>query len=158
MRERPEEAAPAARSKKEIVRAAWRRLRGGELTPGRAAASVAVGLAIGVTPLWGVHWALVLAVCLPLRLDAGVAYLASNISLPFIAPFITFAEIEVGARVLRGAWMELTKEEAAQIDPRSMVAELALGTLVVALAASGTGAAIAYAVTRTLRRKREPPA
>ena len=85
------------------LRDAWRRLRGGELTPGRAAASVAIGIAVGVTPLWGVHWALVLAICLPLRLDAGVAYLASNVSLPFFAPFITFAEIAVDARVLRDA-------------------------------------------------------
>lgn len=140
-----------------MLRAAWRRLRGGELTPGRAAASVAVGLAIGVTPLWGVHWAIVLAVCLPLRLDAGVAYLASNVSLPFIAPFITFAEIEVGSRILRGAWMTLTREEAVKLDPRTIIGELVVGTLVVAVVASATGAALAYGVTSLVRRRRRSP-
>lgn len=137
-----------------MLRAAWRRLRGGELTPGRAAASVAVGLAIGVTPLWGVHWALVLGICLPLRLDAGVAYLASNVSLPFIAPFITFAEIEVGARLLRGAWLELTKDEAQKIDPRSIVGELVVGTIAVAAASAAAGGALAYALTSALRSRR----
>jgi len=61
---------------------------------------VAVGLIIGMTPVFGLHWLIVIGVCVPLRLDAGVAYLAANISLPFIAPFITFAELETGAFVL----------------------------------------------------------
>jgi len=37
------------RERKELARQAWRRLRGGELTPRRAALSVAVGLLIGMT-------------------------------------------------------------------------------------------------------------
>ncbi|MGH7328291.1 MAG: hypothetical protein ACREJX_08065, partial [Polyangiaceae bacterium] len=53
----------------DAFRAAWRRLRGGELTPARAAFSIGVGLAIGVTPLYGFHLPLVLAICLPLGLD-----------------------------------------------------------------------------------------
>jgi uncharacterized protein (DUF2062 family) len=131
-------------TKREIARRAWRRLRGGELTPARAAASVAVGLAIGVTPIWGLHWAIVLGVCLPLRLDAGVAYLASNVSLPFIAPFITVAEIEVGARVLRGAWLHMTTDELRQTRLRDFLGEVALGTVVVAIGAAAGGGALTY--------------
>lgn len=142
--------------KREIARRAWRRLRGGELTPRRAAASVALGLAIGVTPLWGVHWAIVLALCVPLRLDAGVAFLASNVSLPFIAPFITFAEIELGARILRGAWMRLTADEVRATGVRAFAAEVALGTLLVAIAAAALGAAVTYVIVarRHARRAR----
>jgi uncharacterized protein (DUF2062 family) len=140
---------------RELARGAWRRLRGGELTPGRAAASVAIGLAIGVLPLWGVHWALVLGVCLPLRLDAGVAYLAANVSLPFLAPFITFAEIEVGARVLRGAWVALTVEEVKRVDPWTVLGELVVGTAVVAALAAAAGGALAWTIT-TLARRRRP--
>lgn len=100
------------------------------------------------------HWALVLAVCLPLKLDAGVAYLASNVSLPFFAPFITFAEIEVGARILRGVWLTLTKDEAQKIDPRTVLAELVVGTLVVAAAGSAAGAALAYGIARVAQRRK----
>lgn len=139
---------------RELGRKAWRRLRGGELTPARAAASVAVGLAIGVLPLWGVHWLLVLGICLPLRLDAGVAYLAANISLPFFAPFITFAEIEVGARVLHGAWLSLTPEDAKAMNLRTVVGEIAVGTLFVAIGASAVGGAIAWGIATVGRRKR----
>jgi uncharacterized protein (DUF2062 family) len=135
------------------VRDAWRRLRGGELTPARAAASVAIGLAIGVTPLWGVQWAIILAVCLPLRLDAGIALLASQVSLPFIAPFITFAEIEIGARILRGSWVALTRDEVKTLDLATVASELALGTLLVAAASAALGASLAYAVVAVVRRR-----
>ena len=98
------------RERKELARQAWRRLRGGELTPWRAALSVGVGLVIGMTPAFGLHWLIVIAVCVPLRLDTGVAYLAANISMPFIAPFITFAEVETGALLLHGRFMAIEPE------------------------------------------------
>lgn len=150
------EPAKPATSKKaalaEAARTAWRRLRGGKLTPARAAASVAVGLAIGVLPLWGVHWFLVLAICMPLRLDAGVAYLAANVSLPIFAPFITFAEVEVGARMLHGAWVSLTPSEVKNLALGTVAAEVALGTAVVSVASALTGGALTYGLVSLRKR------
>lgn len=146
-----------------VAKRAWARLRGGELTPARLGASVAVGLAIGVTPLWGLHWALLLAVCLPLRLDTGVAWIASNVSLPFIAPFLTFAEIQIGARVLRGAWPAVTLDEVRALRPDDamrLLRELAVGTAVLAPTAALGGGGLAWAVARLARRvlsRRMPP-
>jgi uncharacterized protein (DUF2062 family) len=37
------------------IRALWRRLRGGDQSPGRVALAVAVGLFIGSLPLYGLH-------------------------------------------------------------------------------------------------------
>ena len=139
---------------KELARQAWRRLRGGELTPWRAALSVGAGLVIGMTPAFGFHWLIVIAVCIPLRLDAGVAYLAANISLPFIAPFITFAEIEVGALLLRGAFLSMAPSDLKNVGLRTLAAELAVGTAVVAPAGGALGGAIAYAIVAWRRRRR----
>jgi uncharacterized protein (DUF2062 family) len=139
---------------KERIRDAWRRLRGGELTPWRAALSVAVGIAIGVTPLWGLHWILVLGICLPLRLDAGVAYLAANVSLPFIAPFITTAEIAIGARLLEGTWPQISPEMVHTIDLSTVLGALVIGTGVVATIGAITLGGITYAVTALVRRRR----
>ena len=134
------------------LKEAWRRLRGGDLTPWRAAASVAVGLAIGVTPLWGAHWAIVLAVCVPLRLDAPIAFLASNISLPFIAPFLTVAEIEIGAWVRTGHAIAIDRDEIRAHGVGAFVAELAIGTALLAPAIAALGGAIAYALVAWRRR------
>lgn len=139
--------------RKQRIKDAWRRLRGGELTPARAALSVAVGIAIGVTPLWGLHWLLVLGICLPLRLDAGVAYLASNVSLPFIAPFITSTEIAVGAKVLTGTWPQITPKTLKTIELRTVIAELLIGTGVVALTGAFLLGGATYGITALVRRR-----
>jgi uncharacterized protein (DUF2062 family)/SAM-dependent methyltransferase len=133
------------------VRVVWTRLRGGELTPGRAAASVAVGLAIGVTPLWGFHLPLVLAACLPLRLDAPVAYLAANISIPLIAPFLTMAELEIGAYLLTGQRLPM---DLALVQARGagfFAKEIALGTLVFSPSMALLGGTLAYLGVRLAR-------
>ena len=120
----------------------------------RAALSVAVGLAIGVTPLWGLHWAIVLAVCVPLRLDAPIAFLASNISLPFIAPFITLGEIEMGALVVRGHLLALDVEAVKANGVGAFVFELVVGTVAMAIACAAIGGAITYAIARVRWRAR----
>jgi len=139
---------------KELARQAWRRLRGGELTPWRAALSVGIGLVIGMTPAFGLHWLIVIAVCVPLRLDTGVAYLAANISMPFIAPFITFAEIEMGALILRGSFMPIGPSDLKTIGLGTLVAELVVGTAVVAPLGGAIGGAIAYALVAWRGRRR----
>ena len=147
------------RERKELARQAWRRLRGGELTPRRAAFSVAVGLVIGMTPAFGLHWLIVIAVCVPLRLDTGVAYLAANISLPFIAPFITFAELETGALVLHGKLLPLAPSEVKNMALGTLAAELIVGTAIVAPAGGALGGAITYALVawRWRRRAKNKP-
>jgi uncharacterized protein (DUF2062 family) len=142
------------RQRREVARQAWRRLRGGELTPWRAALSVGVGLVIGMTPAFGLHWLIVIAVCVPLRLDTGVAYLAANISMPFIAPFITFAEIETGALLLHGAFMPIAPRDLQEIGLGRLIAELAVGTAILAPIGGALGAAIAYAMVAWRRRRR----
>jgi len=144
----------AGQSRKDLVRQAWRRLRGGELTPRRAALSVAVGLVIGMTPAFGLHWLLVIGVCVPLRLDTGVAYLAANISMPLIAPFITLAEIETGALVLHGRFMGLHPDDMKTVALGTLALELVVGTLLVAPAGGALGGSLAYAVTAWRQRRR----
>lgn len=136
---------------KQRLKDAWRRLRGGELTPARAGLSVAVGIAIGVMPLWGLHWLLVLAICLPLRLDAGVAYLAANISNPFFAPFITSSEIAIGVRLLEGSWPQITPQALRETDPKTVLGALVVGTCVVAVTGATVIGALAYGITALVR-------
>jgi uncharacterized protein (DUF2062 family) len=146
-------------SRRELARLAWRRLRGGELTPRRAALSVAAGLAIGMTPAYGLHWLLVLGVCLPLRLDTGVAYLAANISMPLVAPFLSFAEIEAGALLLRGHLLPLGPRDLEATGVGTLVKELAVGTAVLAplVGAVGGAAAYAFAAWRRARHRDGEP-
>jgi uncharacterized protein (DUF2062 family) len=112
------------------TKTAWVRLRGGELTPGRAAASVAIGLAVGVTPLYGLHFWIVVAICVPLQLDAALAYLAANISLPFIVPFLLLAEVELGSLARTGHGLALTAADARTRALGELTKEVVVGTLI----------------------------
>ena len=86
---------------REELRRAWLDLKGGTLTPQRAALAIALGTFIGSQfYLTGFHTPLVLGLCVYLQLDARLGWIASNVSLPFFAPFLWWGEIAVG-RFLR---------------------------------------------------------
>ena len=91
-----------ARPRFGVVGAIWDTLRGGELSPERLALSLWVGTFIGCQPIYGLHLVLCALVCLPLRLDVVLAYLAANISNPLLAPFLLFLEFEVGTNQFCG--------------------------------------------------------
>lgn len=137
------------------MRVAWRRLRGGELTPVRAALSVAVGLFIGVTPLYGLHLLLVMAVCLPLRLDVPISYLAANISIPFLSPFLGLAEVELGSFVRTGAWRELSIDVIRKEGIRPFLGDVIVGVAVFAPAMALLGGSLTYALASLGRRLRK---
>jgi SAM-dependent methyltransferase len=137
------------------VGAAWARLRGGEVTAWRAAASVAVGIFIGVTPLWGTHLLLVLAVCLPLRLDARVAYVAANVSLPFFAPFLTIAEIQLGALARTGATLPVDRAALHAHGLAAFAGDLAVGTALLAPSAAIVLGALTWFVVAAAPRRTE---
>lgn len=138
----------------EKVKAAWGRLRGGQLTPGRAAASVFVGVLVGTTPLYGLHFFLVMGICIPLKLDAALAYVASNVSLPIFAPFINMSEVELGAYMRTGSFIHLDKSEFTSRSPFDYAHELFLGTLIFSPAAASLFALVTYPIAWLARRRK----
>ncbi len=131
----------------------WARLRGGVLTPRRAAASVALGLFIGCIPVFGLHLPLCLAACLPLRLDTPVAYLAANISNPFVAPWLILAEVQVGAFLLTGQAAPFDIETAKHLGVGSFLSFALVGALIVGAILAVLGGALAGLLTHLVRRR-----
>lgn len=141
---------------REPLRRLWRRLRGGEVTPARAAVAVALGVFIGCLPIFGLHFALCSVICLPLRLDLVTCYLAANISNPVFAPLLISLELELGARVLHGQAPTWDRSLAASDLLSRFALELAVGApLVGALLASAFGA-LTFLVVSSRRSKHTP--
>jgi uncharacterized protein (DUF2062 family)/2-polyprenyl-3-methyl-5-hydroxy-6-metoxy-1,4-benzoquinol methylase len=138
---------------REEVRRAWRELRGGELSPARGAIAVAIGLFIGTQPIFGCHTPLVLIFCLWFRLDAAVAWVAANISNPFFAPFLLWAEVEVGAYLATGTRLGLRQGIGAAEAWSAFPGYMFLGAPVIGLGLAALGGAAAYGVL-SLRRRR----
>lgn len=120
--------------------ALWRRIRGGRLTRRRAAGSVAIGLFVGSLPLYGLHFPLCVALCLPLSLDVVTAYVAANVSNPLFAPFLLTAEIQLGSLLLDGHFLAFDVEQARAVGVSGFVAQAAVGSLVLGMALALVGA------------------
>ncbi len=136
------------------LRAAWQRLRGGQLTRGRAAASVGVGLFIGCFPLYGLHLPLCALVGLPLGLDVLVAYVATNVSNPLLAPLLLAAELKLGAWLLGRPAPSLSLH-ALRLGDAPL--ELLLGALVLATGLGLLGALVTALCVPGRRRAPAPP-
>lgn len=116
---------------REELKRVWRDLRGSALSPGRAAAAVALGVFIGSQPIFGCHTPLVLVLCLVLRLDAAICWVAANISNPLFAPFLLTAEVQVGAYLRTGQLAAFDTELARQTGVAGFAGYALLGAPVV---------------------------
>jgi uncharacterized protein (DUF2062 family) len=130
------------------------RLRGGGLSPGRAAASVAVGLFVGCLPVYGVQLLLVLLVCMPLRLDAALAYVVCHVSNPLTLAPLLYLELQVGAFIMTGHGTVLSLGEVKRLGVATVGAQLALGSVVCGAVLASVGAAAAWVVAHRVRDAR----
>jgi glycosyltransferase involved in cell wall biosynthesis len=65
--------------------------------PHRKAAAIALGLFVGISPLWGLHTMLVFLLATVFKLNKVIAFLFSNISIPPLIPVIIYASYQAGS-------------------------------------------------------------
>ena len=66
----------------------------------RKALSVALGVFVGISPLWGLHTIIVVFLAVALKLNKVIAFTFSNVSLPPFIPFILYASLKLGSWLL----------------------------------------------------------
>src|SRR5690606_6121985 len=69
-------------------------------TPAKKAASVALGVWVGLSPFWGFQTVLVLFLAVVLRLNKLIAFAFSNVSIPPLIPFIIYACLQIGIALM----------------------------------------------------------
>lgn len=116
------------------------------------AASVAIGTFIGCLPVYGLHLPLVFLVCLRLRLDGAIAYVAANISNPFVAPFLVAAQVQVGAYVVDGRAPAALTQIGLSDALASVPSHLVVGAPIVGLALGASLGAVSLGATALKRR------
>lgn len=141
------------------VKRAWYELRGSNASPRRLAVAVGIGLFIGSLPIFGCHTPLVLGFCIWFHLDGAIAWLASNVSNPFLAPALLTLEVEVGSYLRTGALVRPPATVTAS-DVGRFAGDLFLGAPLVALGVALVGIGITYGLARLRRAlfpRRAPP-
>ncbi len=69
-------------------------------SPKKKALSIALGIFIGLSPLWGFHTVIVLFLAVLFRLNKVIAFVFSNISFAPFIPFVLFLSLQVGDCIL----------------------------------------------------------
>ncbi|HLT34046.1 MAG TPA: DUF2062 domain-containing protein [Aquaticitalea sp.] len=69
-------------------------------SPKKKALSIALGVCIGLSPLWGFHTVLVLFCALAMNLNKVIAFTFSNISLPPFIPLVLLVSLQTGNWIL----------------------------------------------------------
>lgn len=72
--------------------------------------SIALGVFIGLSPLWGFQTLLVISLSVLFKLNKVLAFVASNVSLPPFIPFIIAASLFLGAPFVHGDSNILSQE------------------------------------------------
>lgn len=119
-------------------------------------ASIALGVFMGIMPVWGWQMAIALALAILLKLNKAITLIASNISIPPFIPFILFGSYVTGGLVLdhhhhlsmqTGITLEFVKKNLWQY----IVGSVVFGTAMAFLAGSLTW------LTLTIFRRKQKP-
>jgi predicted LPLAT superfamily acyltransferase/uncharacterized protein (DUF2062 family) len=103
-------------------------------SPLKVGFAVGLGILIGCTPLIGLHTLIVASLGFLLRLNVTYLWLGSQVSLPFLLPFVIWASVSLGRPI--------TGIEEGSIPLNWAVGSLALGTLLGSLVGTVTGLAV----------------
>jgi glycosyltransferase involved in cell wall biosynthesis len=86
--------------KKGIRRFIKEEILGSNESPLKSAQAMALGVFIGLTPLWGLHTILVLSLAILFKLNKVISFAFTNVSFPPFIPFTVYASIMIGNQVL----------------------------------------------------------
>src|SRR4051812_8912431 len=144
---------PKSRMAREIQDILYK-LRTEGMSPEKQAAAVALGVFIGVSPLYGLHLALCILLARLFRLNAGLTYLAAHISLPGVTPFLILAELETGRRLRGQSYLHIHIHNLRELDLRQAALDLTIGTLAIGGVLAALFALFAWWLAR--RRQAHP--
>jgi hypothetical protein len=121
--------------------------------PGRLAFAVGLGLFCGIAPIWGYQMVAAGTLAHMLRLNKATALLASNISIPPIAPFILYGGLALGHWLFTGEALSFTAHQITRARLLEYVWQWCAGSVALGLAVGLVGTVMTYAFARVLRRR-----
>ena len=145
--------APGGRTDRSSVRRSWLRrlymtLRTEHRTPGKVAFAVGIGVFVGCSPVWGLHFALSVLLATIFRLNRVIVYAGANIGNPLTAAPLAFAELQIGHRILHGMWLSVTIADVETLGVGGVLANLIVGGLVVGAVLGALFGLAAWAISQ----------
>jgi uncharacterized protein (DUF2062 family) len=138
----------------------WRAVLREQATPTRLGLAVGFGVFMGCSPFWTLQTVLALIGSRLFKLNKLAVLLGTQISAPPFAPFLIFASVQLGNRLIRGEWVPLTLD-AVKAAPskwelaKQFIWSFGLGALLVGAI---LGAIAGWLTYRAVKSRREAQA
>lgn len=99
------------------------------------AKSIALGVFVGLTPLWGFHTVVILFLASVLKLNKLLSYMGTHVSFPLFIPFIIFLSMVVGGPFV-GEQAQFTYETLDLEFAKSHLLQYVIGSSILAASSS----------------------
>jgi len=118
------------------------------------AVSIALGVFMGIVPLWGFQLALAIFLSIILRLNKGLVIIAANISIPPMIPLIIYLSYKMGAWWMGDHAMHLVFSKNISLhDIKANLQQYVYGSITLAVAAALALGFISYLLMKIFKRK-----
>jgi uncharacterized protein (DUF2062 family)/trans-aconitate methyltransferase len=119
-----------------------------DLTPGRAAAAVFLGLFIGIVPIYGFQLLAAVGVALLFKLNKPLTVASTFINNALLRPLIIVSAVELGYLLRSGSFRPFRLSALTGAHVREEILAFVLGSVVLGVLVGGAGAAITAVVVR----------
>jgi uncharacterized protein (DUF2062 family)/SAM-dependent methyltransferase len=119
-----------------------------DLTPGRAAAAVFLGIFIGIVPIYGFQTLAAVGVALFFRLNKPLTVAGTFINNPLLQPVIVVSSVELGYFLRGGSFRPFHLSALAGAHMKEELLGWVMGSVVLGVLAGGAGAAITAVVVQ----------
>jgi len=119
-----------------------------DLTPGRAAAAVFVGIFVGIVPIYGFQTLAAVGLALLFRLNKALTVAGTFINNPLLQPPTVVCSVEVGYFLRAGSFRPFHFSALAGSHMKEEFLAWGMGSVVLGAVVGGAGAAITAAVVR----------
>ena len=116
--------------------------------------SIALGVLIGLSPIWGFHTVSVIFLAIFFRLNSVIAFAFSNVSLPPFIPFIIYFSIKLGSWILGDEIVFSLQEMDFSVGMIKHLKTYLVGSLALAIILSVVAGVASYVFFGLLERKK----
>jgi uncharacterized protein (DUF2062 family)/SAM-dependent methyltransferase len=119
-----------------------------DLTPGRAAAAVFLGLFIGIVPIYGFQLLTAVGVALLFKLNKPLTVASTFINNALLRPLIIVSAVELGYLLRSGSFRPFHLSALTGAHMKEEILAFAIGSVVLGVLVGGAGAAITAVVVQ----------
>ncbi len=126
---------------------------GSKDSPKKKALSIALGVFLGLSPLWGFHTVIVIFLAIFLKLNKVISFAFSNISLPPFIPFVLWASVRTGNFVL-GETSSFSMSELTDFDAIKHLESYLVGSVVLSVTSAVVFGVVGYLILKVVQPRK----